>query len=69
MSRRRREPAAHDPLPAESRRDPLARWRRFVHRGTTIEFVLSNVIVKAPDALNGVIDVQIAERTRREPEN
>lgn len=53
------------------KRDPLARWRSFAHRGTNVEFITSGIVVNAtcPAELASETDAEIVQRLRSEPEN
>lgn len=60
---------AADPTAKPS--DNLARWRKFTHRGTTIAFVPSGIVVTAatPEELVAATDAEILLRLDGEPEN
>ena len=71
MSNRTRKARGLIPVPPEPpSKDRLARWRRFTHRGTNIEFV-PTVTVEAsnPEELGAATNAEIIRRTKDEPEN
>jgi hypothetical protein len=72
MANRTRKKKGLQPAPPEEPpKDRLAKWRRFTHRGTAIEYVPSGIVVDAttPAELVSETDAEILRRTKNDPEN
>lgn len=71
MGRKRGEARSTREKGLPVRRDPLARWMSFMHRGTTISFVPSGITVVAstPEELVAETETEILTMTDLKSEN